>query len=299
MKIDIIRLSFRINNKNRFRNAISLIRHRGELILPNGVKLKLNKYNFNDVEEIYRFALVYGVEFRNEEGYWRLENDKIITPKGIKFNIKSFHPLIFAETFLYDIHFSCFDLDNKIVVQAGGFTGDTALYYASRGAKVYSFEPDTNSYNLALENIRLNPDLSNNIVMKNYAIGKDEYIDFPINPLGSGGSSAFDLENKETVKIRSVSIGTILKEFDISDPFLLDLDIKGKEFDVIQDENISKFKMIRIEYTTVIGKQTLGSRQQIIDKLKKYGFNKIRIFKHNEGRFELNNHGTIEAIKQF
>jgi tRNA G37 N-methylase Trm5 len=41
------------------------------------------------------------------------------------------------------------------VVQAGGFIGDTALYYASRGSKIYSFELDINSCNLALENIKL------------------------------------------------------------------------------------------------------------------------------------------------
>ena len=61
-----------------------------------------------------------------------------------------FDPLIFSETFLADIHFSNFDLKNKIVIQAGGFIGDTALYYSSRGAKVFSFEPDINSYQLAL-----------------------------------------------------------------------------------------------------------------------------------------------------
>jgi hypothetical protein len=61
--------------------------------------------------------------------------------------------------------------------------------------------------------------------MKNYALGKDEEIDFPVDPNGSGGSSAYYIEGKSTIKVKSVSISSILKEFSIKEPFLLDLDI--------------------------------------------------------------------------
>ncbi|MCW1302561.1 MAG: hypothetical protein QXX36_02965 [Candidatus Rehaiarchaeum fermentans] len=44
----------------------------------------------------------------------------------------------------------------------------------------------------------------------------------------------YDTSRYKTVKVRSVS--TILKEFNISEPYL---DIKGKEFDVINDDAIS------------------------------------------------------------
>ena len=94
-----------------------------------------------------------------------------------------------------------------------------------------------------------------------------------------------------------VSLSTILKEFSIESPFLLDLDIKGKEFEIMNDESIPKFEMVRIEYSTHIGNKLTGSRNDIIYKLREYGFNKIRIFKHNEGIYDLNNCGTIEAIK--
>jgi len=107
------------------------------------------------------------------------------------------------------------------------------------------------------------------------------------------------LAGKKTIRVRSVSIKTILEEFSIHDPFLLDLDIKGKEFEVINDEAISRFKMVRIEYTTSINGKKIGDRQELINKLKEYGFNKIRIFKHNENPFDLIDHGTIEAVRDF
>ncbi len=286
-----------IYRKSRIHNFVNLIKKNGYFILTNNFKLYFNKDNNKDVKNIFAFSTLYNVEFSDKSGYWHYNDNIVTTPGNIKFNIKNFEPLIFSETFLSDIHFSDFDLNNKIVIQAGGFIGDTALYYASRGAKIYSFEPDINSYNLALENIKLNPELSKNIVMKNYALGDDGEIDFPLEINGSGGSSAYRLENKKTIKVKSVSINTILNEFNIENPFLLDIDIKGKEFEIINDKDISKFKMVRIEYTTRIDDKIIGNRDNIIKKLNEYGFNKIRIFKHNESLFDLNEHGTIEAVK--
>ncbi|MCW1302686.1 MAG: FkbM family methyltransferase [Candidatus Rehaiarchaeum fermentans] len=105
----------------------------------------------------------------------------------------------------------------------------------------------------------------------------------------------YDTSRYKTVKVRSVS--TILKEFNISEPYLLDLDIKGKEFDVINDDAISKFKIVRIEYNINIGGTMIGTRDELIDKLKEYGFRKIRVYKHNEVAYDLHYHGTIEARK--
>jgi len=284
--------------RNRFTNAFNLIlKKNGHLKCPNGFVFNFDSNNAKDIKNIFGFCIFYGVKFSDLQGLWNYSDGIITIPQGIKFKIDMFDPLIFSETFLSDVHFSDFNLGNKIVVQAGGFIGDTALYYAYRGANVYSFEPDINSFNLALENIKLNPELSKRIVMKNYAIGNDETIEFPINPKGSGGSSAYSLNGKKTINVKSVSIKTILEEFSINDPYLLDLDIKGKEFEIINDESISKFKMIRIEYSTSIDDKKIGERQQLIEKLKEYGFNRFRIFKHNEGIYDLMDHGTIEATK--
>jgi len=264
----------------------------------------LHNYKKEDIKNLLRdainfsyFVKRYGVQLKNEKGYWNYDpkNNIITTPQGIKFYLNYFDPYIFAETFLYDIHFCDFNLKDKVVVQAGAFIGDTPLYYAYRGAKVYAFEPDYVSFNIAIKNINLNKSLAKRIVLKNYAIGKDGYLNFPA--IGSGGSSAYMNTNK-TKKVRCVSIKTILKEFNITKPFLLDLDIKGNEYEVIKDNSISKFEMIRIEYGTLVkdGKK-LGSREDIIKALKRNGFNKIRIYKHSESAYDLHEHGTIEARK--
>ena len=284
---------------NRFTNLLNLNKKTGKLICKNGFVLNFDETNHNNIKNLFYFSLLDGVLLsnKNKRGYWNYKNNIITTPQDIRFHIKSFDELIFAETFLYDIHFSDFDLRNKVVIQAGGFTGDTALYYAYRGAKVYSFEPNPESYNLALLNLKLNPKLNKNIVLKNFAIDKDQIVEFYINTESSGGSSIYDNNRKKAVKIRSVSINTILNEFKIRNPYLLDLDIKGSEFKIINENSLSKFKMVRIEYSTKIGNKTLGGRKEIIKRLKQLGFKNIRIYKHNYGSYDLIEHGTIEAKK--
>ena len=173
--------------------------------------------------------------------------------------------------------------------------GETALYYAKKGAIVYAFEPNPDCYRIASLNLKLNPELAKNIILENYAIGEDGYVEFP-NIKCNGAASVYS-NIKDKVKVRSVSISTILKEFKINNPDILDIDIKGNEFKVIYDRSLEKFKIIRIEYITEIEGKKFGSVDDIINKLKEYGFNKIRIYKHNEGKYDLSEHGTIYAAK--
>lgn len=295
MNLKILRVV--ISKNHRLYNLIALLEKSSSLILPNGYTFEFNSKNKRDVKKLFEFSLINGVIFADSDGFWRYKDNIIKLPNGIKFYINKFHPTIFKETFLYDVHFTDFNLEGKVVIQAGGFTGDTALYYAYRGAKIFSFEPDPNNFNQAIGNIKLNPDLSNKIVMKNYAIGSDGEILFPLDQEGTGGSSANELQERKTIKVKSVSINSILTEFNIENPYLLDLDIKGNEFKIINDNSISKFQIIRIEYSTLINNRKIGDRDEIITKLKECGFNRFRIFKHNDIDFDLNEHGTIEAIK--
>jgi FkbM family methyltransferase len=279
-------------------NPISLIIHKKGLIkLSNGFSIPFDKETKKNYLNIVYFALNNGIRFGEGEYQWKLDYKEgiIETHQGIKLKINQIGLL--DETFLYQIHFSGLDLKNKVVVTAGAYIGDTPLFYSYYEAKVYGFEPDPISYAQALENIKLNPKLSENIVLKNYAIGIDGDVEFPINPKDSGSSSIYQVEGLRTAKIKSKSISTILNEFNITEPFLLDLDIKGSEFSVIEDASISKFQKIRIEYSPYLFSSKNETLDYLLNKLKNYGFNKLRIYKHNNSRVDLINHGTLEAEK--
>ena len=83
----------------------------------------------------------------------------------------------------------------------------------------------------------------------------------------------------------------------IHHPYLLDLDIKGSEFDVINDKAVSRFKLVRLEYSPYLLKDKSKTLKYLLDKLKDYGFKNVIIFKHNQLRFDLSSHGTIYASK--
>ena len=245
-------------------------------------------------QNLLLFALKYGVDLGRS---WRFDKREkvLITPDGIRFSLKGFDPLIFAETFLYDAHFVDFDLRGKKVIHAGAYVGETALYYARRGAYVYAFEPQRDCFEIALRNLELNPDLASRIVLRNWALGNDGEIEFPDTKC-NGGASYFD-DYRRRVRVRSVSVSTILKEFGISKPDVLDIDIKGSEFQLIKDEAIRAFDVVRIEYQTVISNKKIGDVSYLLEKLREYGFTKTRIFKHNELPLDLSINGTIVAQK--
>ena len=280
------------------KNPFTLFRKSGSITLSNGYSLEFNKENKKRILGLANFCLKTGIKLGNGPFQWKYypENEVIETHQGIRFKLKGIEML--KETFLYQIHFSDSNFNGKSVVTAGAFVGDTPLFYSYYGAQVFSFEPSPSSYEIANENIALNPNLSKNIVLNNFALGNEGMIEFPVEE-DSGGSSIYDKKENVMVRnIRSATISTILTEFSIIDPYLLDLDIKGAEFDIINDGSISKFKKVRIEYSPYYflndDRKTL---QFLLEKLKEYGFTKIRIYKHNDLRFDLANHGTIEAEK--
>jgi len=172
------------------------------------------------------------------------------------------------------------------VIQAGGFNGDTALYYAQRGAHVYSFEAEEQLYRLALENTALNPAIQPRITFENYALGKDGYTYLQRVERGPRAPAK---------RIRSLSLSTILREFRIASH--TPLDVKGAEFEILDDPALALFEKVRIEYSPyLLGRRDLGP-DTLIHRLRALGYRDIRVFKHNHMRYHLENHGTLLAVK--
>ena len=194
-------------------------------------------------------------------------------------------PTVMAETFLYDTHYTE-GLEGSTVIQAGGFNGDTALYYAQRGAHVYSFEAEEQLYRLALENTALNPAIQPRITFENYALGKDGYTYLQRVERGPRAPAK---------RIRSLSLSTILREFRIASH--TPLDVKGAEFEILDDPALALFEKVRIEYSPyLLGRRDLGP-DTLIHRLRALGYRDIRVFKHNHMRYHLENHGTLLAVK--
>jgi FkbM family methyltransferase len=265
----------------------------------SGMTYYVNQNNKFAGLQLVLFAGKHGVHLDNKrkDKYTWILNEKrqiIKLPNDMRFYLCGFDSDIMAETFIYDIHFVDFDLRDKIIIEGGAYIGDTALYYADKGAIVYSFEPDKTNYNAFIKNLKLNQKLAKRITASNLALGKEGVVEFPENFWGGGSTFS---STKKTQKIQSVSLSTILKRHNIKKPYLLHLDIKGGEFEIIKSRDLSLFDRCRIEYTTNYEGKYIGNVDKLINELKKKGFNNIRIFKHNYGFYSLNEHGTIDACK--
>jgi len=283
-----------------FNNAILYfagIRDKVKLKFRSGLIIDSNKENKGLAYVLYELYKSVPLKDAKEncEYCWRVDwqNKILILPNGLRFYLYSVDPLIFSETFIHDVHFVGFDLKDKIVVDVGAFVGDTALYYANLGAIVYAYEPHPINFYYLKKNIELNPHLNDKIKLFNEAVGKDEEIEVNVGENISGTFSIYSSVKGKTLRIKSISLRKILEENNLNNPYLLKADCKGCEYYIIEDDAISRFEKVKIEYTSFNKPKV----DYIINRLKNKGFKKFRVYKHNWGIYHLLDHGTIYAEK--
>jgi FkbM family methyltransferase len=156
------------------------------------------------------------------------------------------------EAVLRTFDFSIFkdlSVNGRVVVDVGAYIGDTAIYFAWRGArKVIAIEPHSGAYEEMLENIRLNS------------------LETTISPINAGIASRpgkilleeVDIEttnvtyhrpNDQKGTIPAVTLGDLIREFNLSGA-VLKMNCEGCEYDVILNdyEHVKTFKELLFQY---------------------------------------------------
>mgnify|MGYP001334709595 CR=1 FL=1 len=210
------------------------------------------------------------------------DGKKIIeTSRGVKFYLDSIHPgNTIGEAFVHDIHTIRNDDDytDKIVVDVGAECGDTALYYASRGAIVFAFEPMKAHYDAMIRNLTLNPKLSERITPINAAIGKDGKLKFyhsGISEIAGVSSFVYNVHGKEATifnDVQGYSLSAAIKKFNIPHIDILKTDCKGCEF-FLKEEDLEKVEQVKIEYEAF--EYTKHSITELTNVLDNSGFEYI------------------------
>jgi len=178
----------------------------------------------------------------------------VTTYEGINFFLENIDPWTFTETFLLNIHEM--EVRGKTVIDVGAQAGDTALYFASKGAeKIYAVEPIQTNFSALIRNLQLNPALSGKIIPIKAAIaqlGKLLLKYFPSSVGLSAGASGFSNEGEVTEEVESYTLSDLFRKYRISSVDILKMDCKGCEW-LLTKEDIAKVnEQVKIEYSLTI-----------------------------------------------
>ncbi|MCV0399644.1 MAG: FkbM family methyltransferase [Nitrosarchaeum sp.] len=137
---------------------------------------------------------------------------------------------------------------NSIVIDIGGNVGDSAIYFALKGAKkVISFEPSIKNSEFAKKNIELN-NLNDKIIFNLKAVTANTGF-IKIDPDMSGNQGKIT-HHENGIEIPSITLDDIVKNH-VSENAVLKIDCEGCEYDIINqtsDSTLKYFSHIQIEY---------------------------------------------------
>ncbi|MEM0136634.1 MAG: FkbM family methyltransferase [Thermoplasmatales archaeon] len=156
----------------------------------------------------------------------------------------------------------------KDVIDIGANIGDTAIYFAIKGAKkIISLEPYPYTFALAQKNLRAfiteYPEFKDIIEVINAGYGDDKEV--KIDTSFMPDSSTTVRESSVGQKIRFYSLRTLVSKYNIESG-ILKMDCEGCEYDLLKENNetMKKFSMVQIEYHYGYDK--------LVKKLKDCGF---------------------------
>ena len=141
------------------------------------------------------------------------------------------------------------EVRGRIVVDVGAFTGNSAIYFACRGAKkVIAFEPVPETYHLAIENVKLNG--FNNIDIRNEGLSTNEGEVLVDSMVQSHHSFSLVGRTSPTgVKVHTRTLSDVVSELG-PDEAVIKLDCEGCEYDLLlksDDRTILRFGQVILE----------------------------------------------------
>jgi FkbM family methyltransferase len=213
----------------------SIERVNGRLFI-NGVEVD----SINDlIYNVGTWARVLGWVYDPVNKYWFKNNVKL----------KQIHDAVF---YVFDYgDYESLNVKGKIVIDVGAFVGDSAVYFALRGARrVIAIEPHPGAYTEMLDNIKLN-NLEGVIVPVNAGLasrpGKICIGNIGVEATGGIYHGPGDCPNT----VPAVTLGELMDRFGIGpNDAVLKMDCEGCEFDIIPNdyEHVRLFRELILEY---------------------------------------------------
>lgn len=202
-----------------------------------------------------------------------------IRENGLKFRVRGKMDVWSVKETLLDRFYEKFGFtvqDGWKIVDIGGGIGDYTLFAAvgHSNARVLTFEPFPESYNLLRENVALN--LVSNVELFSQAVasqdGSLDIISAPADPLSNQTTPYSEVGEQSPLTVSAVSLASILHEPDFPRIDLLKLDCEGAEYDILMNSRVAvlgKIDRIVMEYHDGI---TSFSHNDLVRYLKSNGY---------------------------
>ena len=140
------------------------------------------------------------------------------------------------------------DVKGKVVIDIGANIGDSAIYFAKKGAKkIIGIEPLVNNYDVAKKNVELNG-LSEKIELRLIGCGCEKNTR-KISTERKGVYYSLVEDDPEGMDVSITTLDEIIEKID--DEIVLKIDCEGCEYEIIlgsQNDVLKKFSHIAIEY---------------------------------------------------
>jgi FkbM family methyltransferase len=187
---------------------------------------------------------------------------------------------------------------NATVIDVGAHIGTFSLFLASAAplGKFYAIEPSEETYNVLVQNVIKN-NLQKNIVPCKVALFNvdSELKLYHDEESGNWGHSIVSELSATYEKVKTMSIESLFKNFDIDHCDLIKFNCEGAEFKIIDsmsNEILNKINTWIILYHEDLEKE--GNHQNLIKRLKDNKF-KVNLIRVSDGNLR----GWITATKNY
>jgi len=218
-----------------------------------------NKDQWKNIDKEKAFSLL-------RKNDWWLLKDNIEILKGFTFKVRNAEwdrQILWSELSKDSYRIP---QNPKVVIDIGAHIGGTAILCASKGAKVYAYEPEKENFKILTENIIKNG-FKNKINCINKAVGNKGIRTLYLHS-GNSGKASLNGQGEKTEQVDCISIADVFSNIKHCD--LLKIDCEGAEYEFIKDIPFEKVDQISMELHQ-------GNQQEIIDLLKQHYAVKYRI----------------------
>ena len=195
---------------------------------------------------------------------WRYEDScKCWVKDGVRFRRINYAVLT---TFGEPPEYPSIDISNRDVVDVGAYVGDTAIYFALRGARrVIAIEPHPEAFREMIENIKLN-NLEGTVIPVNAGLAS-RYGEICVENVDVERTiSTYHKPGGCGTLVPAITLADVIEGYAIDHSAVLKMDCEGCEFDIILNdyEHIRTFKDLVFEYHLRASSEPLSKLLEVL-----------------------------------